>query len=95
MTRVIWNLRSKIKKSWMRNVYLLQWPHFVKRDTNVTELHQRNLTEPSGSQGYLSRDVRKPDFCICKNKDADQLRGNREADQRFVFATWIVHSLSF
>ena len=24
----------------------------------------------------------KPAFCICKNKDADQLRGNREADQR-------------
>ena len=24
---------------------------------------------------YLSHDVRKPDFCICKNKDADQLRG--------------------
>ena len=24
----------------------------------------------------------KPDFCICENKDADQLRGNREADQR-------------
>ena len=33
----------------------------------------------------LSRDVRKPDFCICKNKDADQLRGNREADQRLCF----------
>ena len=30
----------------------------------------------------LSRVVRKPAFCICKNKDADQLRGNREADQR-------------
>ena len=30
----------------------------------------------------MSRDVRKPDFCICENKDADQLRGNREADQR-------------
>ena len=26
--------------------------------------------------------MRKPDFCICENKDADQLRGNREADQR-------------
>ena len=25
------------------------------------------------------------DFCICKNKDADQLRGNREADQRLCF----------
>ena len=36
-------------------------------------------------------------FCICKNKDADQLRGNREADQRlcFEFATLIVQSLYF
>ena len=24
--------------------------------------------------------MRKPDFCIYENKDADQLRGNREAD---------------
>ena len=29
--------------------------------------------------------VSKPDFCICENKDADQLRGNREADQRLCF----------
>ena len=29
--------------------------------------------------------VRKPAFCICENKDADQLRGNREADQRLCF----------
>ena len=28
---------------------------------------------------------RKPDFCIRENKDADQLRGNREADQRLCF----------
>ena len=27
----------------------------------------------------------KPAFCICENKDADQLRGNREADQRLCF----------
>ena len=33
----------------------------------------------------MSRVVRKPDFCICENKDADQLRGNREADQRLCF----------
>ena len=33
----------------------------------------------------MSRDMRKPDFCICENKDADQLRGNREADQRLCF----------
>ena len=29
--------------------------------------------------------MRKPEFCICKNKDADQLRDNREADQRLCF----------
>ena len=29
--------------------------------------------------------MRNPDFCKCENKDADQLRGNREADQRFCF----------
>ena len=33
----------------------------------------------------MSRNVRKPDFCICENKDADQLRGNHEADQRLCF----------
>ena len=34
---------------------------------------------------HLSRVVRKQAFCICENKDADQLRGNREADQRLCF----------
>ena len=29
--------------------------------------------------------MRKPDFCICENKDADQLRSNCAADQRFCF----------
>ena len=30
--------------------------------------------------------MRKPIFCICKNKDADQLRDNREADSFAVTA---------
>ena len=29
--------------------------------------------------------MKKTAFCICENKDADQLRGNREADQRLCF----------
>ena len=29
--------------------------------------------------------MRKPTFCICENKGADQLRGYREADQRLCF----------
>ena len=32
----------------------------------------------------------KPTICICENKDADQLRGNRKTDQRLCFATRIV-----
>ena len=37
--------------------------------------------------GYnnMSRIVRKPDFCLCENKGADQLRSNCEADQRLCF----------
>ena len=34
---------------------------------------------------HMSLVMRKPAFCICENKDADQLRGNREADQRLCF----------
>ena len=33
----------------------------------------------------MSRLMEKPTICICENKDADQLRGNREADQRLCF----------
>ena len=33
----------------------------------------------------MSRVMRKPYFCTCENKDSDQLRGNREADQRLCF----------
>ena len=29
--------------------------------------------------------MRKPTICMGENKDADQLRGNREADQRLCF----------
>ena len=42
---------------------------------------------------HMSRVMRNPTFYICENKDADQLRGNREADltakliSAFVFAT--------
>ena len=29
--------------------------------------------------------MRKPAFCICENKGADELRGNHEADHRLCF----------
>ena len=33
----------------------------------------------------MSLVVRKPAFCVCENKGADQLLGDREADQRLCF----------
>ena len=37
------------------------------------------------NKAHMSCIVRKPDFCLCENKGADQLRGSREADQRLCF----------
>ena len=34
---------------------------------------------------HMSRVMRKPTFCICENKGADQLLGNRKADQPLCF----------
>ena len=42
----------------------------------------KDLYKSKSDQHYMSRVVRKPKFCIYENKNADQLRGNREADQR-------------
>ena len=43
----------------------------------------------------MSLVVRKPTFCMCENKDADQLRGNRKADQRLCFRCIDSKSLYF
>ena len=37
------------------------------------------------ASSQMSLVMRKPAFCICENKDADQLCGNRKADQRLCF----------
>ena len=47
-----------------------------KSHTRYTAIHNKH---------HLSRLMGKPTICIGENKDADQLRGNREADQRLCF----------
>ena len=37
------------------------------------------------NEGEMSLVMRKPGFCTCENKDADQLCGDRTADQRLCF----------
>ena len=49
----------------------------------VTKQHQHQFAI-QGKQ-HLSRPIGKPTICIGENKGADQLRGNREADQRLCF----------
>ena len=45
----------------------------------------RNTEKIRQETSYLSPVVRKPAFSICENKDADWLRGYREADQHLCF----------
>ena len=47
--------------------------------TKKTSIRKKKATNT------MSLVMRKPAFCLCENKDADQLRGNREADQRLCF----------
>ena len=53
-------------------------------DKNAKIISHENKLAYS-TRNHMSRVVRKPAFWICENKDADQLRGNREADQRLCF----------
>ena len=54
--------------------------HDLKGPKVKYNLHYRWVTN-----WQMSLVMRKPDFRICENKDADQLRGNREADQLLCF----------
>ena len=49
------------------------------------EFNELNGNMSLGSEWYLSLVMRKPAFCICENKDSDQLRSNCAADQRLCF----------
>ena len=44
-----------------------------------------DLLESRNTLYYMNRVMRKSDFYICKNKAADQLCGDRKADQRLCF----------
>ena len=44
-----------------------------------------NSMKPRSAAQEMSRLMGKPTICIGENKGADQLRGNREADQRLYF----------
>ena len=49
------------------------------------ETRQKKMYYSICCRSNMSLGVRKPDFCICENKDEDQLCGSRTADQRLCF----------
>ena len=61
-------------------VYILKTP----RPASL-RLAGRSCLRQLVSLEQMSRLMGKPTIGICENKDADQLRGNREADQRLCF----------
>ena len=46
---------------------------------------QRAITLHKSIKMQMSCVTRNPTVCICENKNAGQLHGNREADQRLCF----------
>ena len=61
------------------------FPYSCKHGQTPRRNWQKSFRIPNHPGRNMSRVLRKPAFCICENKDADQLRGNREADQRLCF----------
>ena len=82
----------KSKEEKQLSCHLSQYPPFCESFTQIVPLPLL-LPEKINSKSKktniqhvnLSLVMRKPAFCNCENKDADQLRGNREADQRLCF----------
>ena len=57
----------------------------LKTQIRLIKVHVFTVCMKKVSYHKMSPVMRKPAFCICKNKDADQIRGYREADQRLCF----------
>ena len=78
--------RAKIRKIshffiWNYHFYNPEILQYIAR----TCLHNDRLFFLFRHKTNMSRNMRNPTFCICKNKDADQLRSNHEVDRRLCF----------
>ena len=73
-------MSAKFLKKFSSNVFMLRSTR-LEGNLNTVDSNEMAHYEPS----HMSRIMRKPAFCICENKDTDQLRGNRKADQCLCF----------
>ena len=65
----------------------LFWSSSAVVSTTTSQNGQVNslLSFPTMDSNHMSSLIRKPAFCICENKGADLLRGDRAADQHLCF----------
>ena len=80
---ILYNNYANLSLRDMRRFYMYEGRLcLMVRFRQVLHIFQRTLVSFSAQKSKrsdMSRVNRKPDFCICENKDADQLRGNHEA----------------
>ena len=93
MSDLVGNLRNKFSRNEAHTLTCeLSWTHpalpvgLILDVSNPVFSLEGAPMSPINRKKHMSRVMRKPMFCICENKDADQLRGNREADQRLCFS---------
>ena len=65
----------------------LGWYQLVLRgcQPTIATIDSNLMAEGTCTIFFLFESRHEKTFCICENKDADQLRGNHEADQRLCF----------
>ena len=80
------NFKSGFLKNVVSTLHVDDVSNIIKKDDVIMRVGDFMYDKHAkGQRDYMSRIVRKPDFCLGENKGADQLRGNREADQRLCF----------
>ena len=83
------NIALNSKNEMFINNNMIMYMYYVQNRTGTNKFADQHYCVKPGQNAFkvhfLSRITRKQTICICENKDADQLRGNREADQRLCF----------
>ena len=74
------NLMRSLLGKGVGGTYLKKWSYSHDLDRRHGHIRPKPLKIFFRTRSHMSRAKRKPAFCICENKDADQLRA-------FVFAT--------
>ena len=83
-----WQFNTTVCQLWEDELDWAEMTRHLENDCSLGITVYRNgldFDRRTTSADKMSRLMGKPTICIGENKGADQLRGNREADQRLCF----------